>query len=75
MLRLGPYRIFFYSGDGSEHPHVYVQRDNMVAKFWLKPVVMQSGGGFSRPELGRIEGLVIVHAIELMEWWNEFFTA
>jgi hypothetical protein len=75
LRRIGPYRFFFYSGDGSERHHVHVQRDNMVAKFWLKPVVMQNGGGFSRPELDRIEGLVTEHAIEFMERWNEFFSA
>lgn len=47
----------------------------MVSKFWLKPVEMQNGGGFSRPELDRIEGLVMEHASEFMERWNEFFSA
>jgi Domain of unknown function (DUF4160) len=38
VLRVGPYRFFFYSGDGSEAPHVHVERDASVAKFWLDPV-------------------------------------
>ena len=28
VLRSGPYRFFFYSGDGAEPPHVHVQRDD-----------------------------------------------
>jgi len=35
VLRSGPYRFFFYSGDGDEPPHVHVERDDNTAKFWL----------------------------------------
>jgi len=38
VLREGPYRFYFYASDGGEPPHVHVQRENMVAKFWLAPV-------------------------------------
>jgi hypothetical protein len=50
VLRSGPYRFFFYSADGSEPPHVHVQREALIAKFWLKPVRLQDSGGFSRVE-------------------------
>jgi hypothetical protein len=33
VLRLGPYRFFFYAGDGVEPPHVHVERDDDTAKF------------------------------------------
>ncbi len=32
---IGPYRFFFYSGDGDEPPHIHVERDNYTAKFWF----------------------------------------
>jgi hypothetical protein len=35
VLRLGPYRFFFYAGDGVEPPHVHIERDEKAAKFWL----------------------------------------
>lgn len=35
VLRTGPYRIFFYAGDRDEPPHVHVERDANIAKFWL----------------------------------------
>ncbi len=41
VLRSGPYRLFFYSGDAGEPPHVHVERDASIAKFWLKPVRLQ----------------------------------
>ena len=40
VLTYGPFRFYFYAGDRSEPPHVHVERDNFVAKFWLDPVVV-----------------------------------
>ena len=33
VLHEGPYRFFFYSGDGDEPQHVHVIRNDRVAKF------------------------------------------
>jgi len=38
VLRVGPYRFFFYAGDRDEPPHVHVERNDKVAKFWLDPI-------------------------------------
>ncbi len=35
VLRNGPYRFFFYAGDRDEPPHIHIERDNNIAKFWL----------------------------------------
>ena len=51
VLRSGPYRLFFYSADRDEPPHVHVERDAQIAKFWLKPVRLEDSGGFKRVEL------------------------
>ncbi|MGH7575280.1 MAG: DUF4160 domain-containing protein, partial [Longimicrobiales bacterium] len=51
VLREGPYRFFFVSLDGNEPPHVHVQRERRVAKFWLDPITLQRPGGFSAKEL------------------------
>jgi hypothetical protein len=48
-LIVGPYRFFFYSGDGGEPPHIHVERDQHVAKVWLDPVRLARTGGFGRP--------------------------
>lgn len=45
----GPYRVFFYSFDCQEPPHVHVQRERMVCKFWLTPVALSVNHGFSPP--------------------------
>ena len=38
----GPYRLFFYSFDCHEPPHVHVRRERMVCKFWLAPVAFNT---------------------------------
>jgi hypothetical protein len=73
LLRDGPYRFYFYAGDGSEPPHVHVDREDKTAKFWLHPVRLQSGRGFSRSELLRIQRLVEENEQALLRGWNEFF--
>lgn len=74
MPTQGPYRFFFYSGDGGEPPHIHIERELMKAKFWLDPVRLQSSGGFSRSEINRIERLVEENKELLLRSWNEFFT-
>ena len=73
VLRSGPYRLFFFAGDRDEPPHVHVERDDRIAKFWLDPVRLQRSGGFSRVEIARIETLVSDRQVGLMEAWNEYF--
>jgi hypothetical protein len=73
VLRLGPYRLFFYAGDRDEPPHVHIERDKNIAKFWLHPVRLQNSGGFSRAELNRIQKLVDDNREDLLRSWNEYF--
>jgi hypothetical protein len=73
VLRHGPYRFFFYSGDGSEPPHVHVERDDSEAKFWLNPVRLERSQGFRRKEIERIEGIAELNRELLLERWHEFF--
>jgi hypothetical protein len=42
VLTIGPFRFFFYSNESSEPAHIHIQRDNMLAKFWLRPVALAS---------------------------------
>jgi hypothetical protein len=73
VLREGPYRFFFYAGDGGEPAHVHVERDECEAKFWLDPVRLERSRGFGRKEIRRLRGLVERHRELLLEGWNEFF--
>ncbi len=73
VLRVGPYRFFFYSGDGSEPPHVHVARDATEAKFWLDPVRLEWGRGMSARDLRDLEQIVATHQTSMLEAWNDFF--
>ncbi|MCX7037750.1 MAG: DUF4160 domain-containing protein [Spirochaetes bacterium] len=57
----GPYRLFFYSGDRDEPPHVHVERDDKVAKVWFDPVTLAQSGGFGRKEISDVLDLVSEH--------------
>ena len=73
VLRIGPFRFFFYSGDRDEPPHVHVERDHDEAKFWLDPVRLARSHGFTVKDLRGVENLVIEHEAELLDAWAEFF--
>jgi len=73
VIRVGPYRLFFYAGDHDEPPHIHVERENKVAKFWLDPIRLQWSGGFSRREIGRIQKLLSANHRRLLEAWDEYF--
>ncbi|MBI5048645.1 MAG: DUF4160 domain-containing protein [Deltaproteobacteria bacterium] len=73
ILKVGPYRFFFYAGDSEEPRHIHVERDDKIAKFWLDPVRLQSSGGFSRIEISKIHKIINENHSKLMEAWNEYF--
>ena len=55
ILRIGPYRFFFYNNEDGEPVHIHIQRDNKLAKFWVNPVVLASSTRFSSIELRKLE--------------------
>jgi hypothetical protein len=73
ILRAGPFRFFFYASDRGEPPHIHVERDNRIAKFWLDPVRLQRTGGLRRHELRRIERIIEENQTLLLEAWDERF--
>jgi hypothetical protein len=73
VLRTGPYRVYYFSNEGQEPPHVHVDRDDATAKFWIQPVQLAYNIGFNAHELRRIERIVSEHATGLMEAWREYF--
>ena len=73
IFRSGPYRFFFYSGDGGEPPHVHVERDDREAKFWLDPVRLERSGGFARREIKTIRDIIEENQQTMLDEWNEYF--
>ncbi len=73
VLRIGGYRFFFYANENREPRHIHVQREQMLAKFWLKPLALASSTGFAPHELTRLMRIVEQHQHKFVEAWNEFF--
>lgn len=73
VLRVGPYRFFFYAGDRAEPPHVHVERDDKIAKVWLDPIRLQRSGGFSRAEIERLNAILRRNQVRSLEAWNDYF--
>lgn len=71
VLRSGPYRLYFFSHEPNEPPHVHIDRDSFSAKFWLDPVALAVNHGFRAHELWRLQRLVIEHREQLLEAWHE----
>ena len=67
------FRFFFFSNEGTEPPHIHVERSDGYAKFWLEPVELADAVGLKTPELSRARLLVIQHRIDFREKWREYF--
>ncbi|WP_275098981.1 DUF4160 domain-containing protein [Sedimenticola hydrogenitrophicus] len=71
ILRVGPYRFYFYSNEKGEAPHVHVQREQFLAKFWLSPVALAGSKRFASHELRIIQKHVELNREIFLEAWNE----
>jgi hypothetical protein len=74
VMRIESYRIFFYAGDRDEPPHVHIERDDKIAKFWLNPVRLQQSGGFNRNEINRLHKLVTINHQSILRAWDDYFS-
>ena len=72
VLRSGPYRLYFYSHEPNEPPHIHVDRWEASCKFWLTPVALASNLGFRPKELRTIETIVMANLSSLTKAWREF---
>ncbi|HXH92027.1 MAG TPA: DUF4160 domain-containing protein [Thermoanaerobaculia bacterium] len=70
--RIGAYRLFFTSNDLDEPAHIHVERDGMVAKFWLSPISLSKSARFAAHELSKMERIVRENHSDIMEAWHEF---
>lgn len=71
ILRSGPYRFYFYSNEKGEPPHIHVQRERFLAKFWLTPIALAGSKRFASHELRVIQEHVEENRKIFLEAWNE----
>lgn len=73
VLRIAGFRFFFYSKEGTESPHIHIEQDDDVTKFWLEPVELASSYGFSAKEINQIRKLVVENQAQLLKAWHDYF--
>jgi len=73
VMRIGAFRVYFFSHEPNEPPHVHVDRGSASIKVWLGPVEAARNHGFRAHEIGEILGLVGENEARLMEAWHEYF--
>ena len=73
VLRIGLFRLYFYSHEPNEPPHVHVDRGEETIKPWLEPVEVAKSRGFRAHQIGGIITMVIEHRKALLEAWHEHF--
>ena len=73
VMRIGPFRFYFYSHEPNEPPHVHVDRGEATMKLWLEPVEVAKSRGFRAHEIGGIVAMVEEHRLALLEAWHEYF--
>lgn len=77
VLRVGPYRFFFYSNEKSgtrnEPIHIHVTSGRNEAKFWLVPIELADNDGYSKIELNEIKRIIVENQDLIKEKWNDYF--
>jgi len=75
VVRVGPYRFYFFSHEPNEPPHVHIDRDDATAKVWLGSGELAGSRGFRPKEINVILALAAEHRTLLTEAWHEYFGA
>jgi hypothetical protein len=76
VFRERGFRFFFYSNEGSprEPAHVHVEKDNIEAKFWLRPEVQLAyNDGYDARTLRVLTEIIAANRARIEDAWNEFF--
>jgi hypothetical protein len=73
VLRIGPYRFFFYADERQEPPHIHVVAAGKEAKYWLVPVSQAWSREFRSGESKEIESIIGANLNLFLEAWNDFF--
>ena len=73
ILRQAGYRLYFYSHEPNEPPHVHVDKGGSSAKLWLEPVGLARNIGFRAKDINAILNLVRDNREQLLEAWHGYF--
>ena len=67
----GPHRLFFYSFDCNEPPHVHARREQPTGKFWLDPLELAASEGLAPRDLAAVRRTIFEYRNRILEAWRE----
>jgi hypothetical protein len=73
VLRWNGYRFYFFSNEGSEPPHIHIDKAGNTAKYWLNPVALAQNIGFAARQLSEIDAKIAEQQARFLEAWNDHF--
>lgn len=73
VLRWNGYRFYFFSNEGTEPPHIHVDKAGCTAKFWLEEVELARNIGFNARELAELSAKIADQRQEFLEAWRGYF--
>lgn len=73
VFRWNGHRFYFFSNEGSEPPHIHIDRGDDTAKIWLEPVAPARVVGYSQRELNILLRKVEEEKDHIREAWREHF--
>lgn len=73
IFRHNGYRLYFYSHEPNEPPHVHIDKGGSTAKVWLHDISIARASGFRPKELAAIIQLVRDNREALLEAWHGYF--
>ena len=75
ILRIKKYRLFFFSNEGNESPHIHIESGENYAKFWLKDVALAKSIGYNAKEINEIRAIILENINIIKDKWNEYFSS
>jgi hypothetical protein len=73
VLRWEGYRFYFFSNEGSEPPHIHIDKAGNTAKYWLSDASLARNIGHSEQELHKLKKKVVEERERFLVAWNEYF--
>ena len=72
VLRIHGYRFYFYALEGTEPPHVHVDKGTGTIKLWLRDLSIARMEGLKPAEIREVLRLAREHHAHLLASWDEF---
>ena len=73
VIKIGPWRFFFFSREGQEPAHIHVEGQGCEAKFWLADGTLASSYGLRPHDIHKLAELVRQNRELFLEAWHEHF--